>query len=170
VLAVAFGTAFGSAEAFGVSMALGAFLGGLIMGESELSHRAAEEALPMRDAFAVLFFTSVGMLLDPMFVLEHPLELLAVTLIVVVAKPVAAFGLVALLRQPRHTGLVVGAGLAQVGEFSFILAELGHSLGLLTDVGHNLILAAAIVSITVNPLLFRAVGRVEARRALAPAA
>ncbi len=157
VLAVAFGVAFGSAAAFGVSMALGAFLGGLVMGESELSHRAAEEALPMRDAFAVLFFTSVGMLFDPSFIFEHPLELLAVTLIVVVAKPAAAFGIVALLRQPTRTGLVVGAGLAQVGEFSFILAELGGSLGLISEMGHNLILAAAIVSITLNPLAFRLV-------------
>lgn len=162
VLAIAFGVAFGSATAFGVSMALGAFLAGLIMGESDLSHRAAQEALPMRDAFAVLFFISVGMLFDPAFVLEYPLELLAVLLIVLVAKPLAAFGVVMILRQPPRTGLVVAAGLAQVGEFSFILAELGDSLDLLPREGHSLILAAAIVSITLNPLMFRMIEPVEA--------
>jgi len=154
VLALAFGMAFSSAALFGVSMALGAFLAGLVMGESELSHRAAEEALPMRDAFAVLFFTSVGMLFDPSVIVQYPLELLAVLLIVIVVKPAAAFALVRVLRRPHRTGLVVGAGLAQIGEFSFILAELGRSLQILPPAGHSLILAAAIVSIAINPLAF----------------
>jgi CPA2 family monovalent cation:H+ antiporter-2 len=162
VLAIAFGVAFGSAAVFGVSMALGAFLGGLVVGESELSHRAAEEALPMRDAFAVLFFVSVGMLFDPAVLLEHPLRLLAVVTIVIVAKPLAAFLIVVLLRHPTRTGLVVGAGLAQIGEFSFIFAELGASLGLLPEEGHSVILAAAITSITLNPALFGMVEPIEA--------
>ncbi len=162
VLALAFGLAFGSATFAGVSMALGAFLAGLIMGESDLSHRAAEEALPMRDAFSVLFFISVGMLFDPVLVAAHPFQLLAVVLIVVVAKPLVAFPLALLFGQPTRTGLVVGAGLAQIGEFSFILAEMGTALGLLPEEGRSLILAAAIVSITVNAGLFRTIEPLEA--------
>ncbi len=162
VLAVAFGVAFGSAEVFGVSMALGAFLGGLVVGESELSHRAAEEALPLRDAFAVLFFVSVGMLFDPSLLTQAPGELVAIVAIIVIAKPIAAFAFVALLGHPTRTGLVVAAGLAQIGEFSFILAELGDDLDLITPAAHGLILAAAIVSITLNPLLFAMVDPLEA--------
>ncbi|MCC6238472.1 MAG: cation:proton antiporter, partial [Dehalococcoidia bacterium] len=162
VLAVAFGVAFGSAEVFGVSMALGAFLGGLVVGESELSHRAAEEALPMRDAFAVLFFVSVGMLFDPSLLAQAPLQLVAIVAIIVIAKPIAAFAFVAVLGHPTRTGLVVAAGLAQIGEFSFILAELGDDLDLITPEAHGLILAAAIVSITLNPLLFAMIEPLEA--------
>jgi CPA2 family monovalent cation:H+ antiporter-2 len=162
VLAVAFGIAFGSAVIFGVSFALGAFLAGLVVGESDLSHQAAEDALPLRDAFAVLFFVSVGMLFDPSILLASPWHVAAVVAIIIVAKPVAAFLLVVALRRPARTGLVVGAGLAQIGEFSFILAELGRSLGLLPDEGYNLVLAGALISITLNPLFFKAIRPLEA--------
>jgi CPA2 family monovalent cation:H+ antiporter-2 len=172
VLAVAFGVAFGSSMLFGVSLALGAFLAGLVVGESDLSHRAAEDALPLRDAFAVLFFVSVGMLFDPSILLTAPLHVLAVVAIIVLAKPILSFLLVVGLRRPVRTGLVVGAGRAQIGEFSFILAELGRSLGMLPTEGYNLLLAGALVSITLNPILFRLVdplgmwltGRAGARR------
>jgi CPA2 family monovalent cation:H+ antiporter-2 len=163
VLAVALGVAFGSAVLFGVSFALGAFLAGMVVGESDLSHQAAEDALPLRDAFAVLFFVSVGMLFDPSFLLASPGRVLAVLLMIVVAKPLVAFLLVAALGYPVRTGLIVAAGLAQIGEFSFILAELGRSLGLLPDEGHSLILAGALLSITLNPLLFRAIEPIESR-------
>jgi CPA2 family monovalent cation:H+ antiporter-2 len=133
-----------------------------VVGESELSHRAAEEALPMRDAFAVLFFVSVGMLFDPNVLLEHPLQLAAVVAIIVIAKPLAAYLFVALRGYPRRTGLVVGAGLAQIGEFSFIMSEVGDSLDLISPEGHSLILAGAIVSITLNPLLFGLIDPIEA--------
>jgi len=162
VLAVAFGIAFGSAVLFGVSLALGAFLAGLVVGESDLSHQAAEDALPLRDAFAVLFFVSVGMLFDPSILLASPGRVLAVVAIIVLAKPVISFLLVVGLRRPARTGLIVGAGRAQIGEFSFILAELGRSLGMLPDEGYSLVLAGALISITVNPLLFRLVAPLEA--------
>jgi CPA2 family monovalent cation:H+ antiporter-2 len=158
VLAVAFGIAFGSSVLFGVSLALGAFLAGLVVGESDLSHQAAEEALPLRDAFAVLFFVSVGMLFDPSVLLTSPGPVLAVVALVVVAKPLAALVLVRGLGRPTRTGLIVGAGLGQIGEFSFILAELGRSLGMLPTEGYNLILAGALISITLNPVLFRLIG------------
>jgi CPA2 family monovalent cation:H+ antiporter-2 len=158
VLAVAFGIAFGSSVLFGVSLALGAFLAGLVVGESDLSHQAAEEALPLRDAFAVLFFVSVGMLFDPSVLLTSPVHVLAVVALIVVAKPLAALVLVRGLGRPTRTGLIVGAGLGQIGEFSFILAELGRSLGMLPTEGYNLILAGALISITLNPVLFRLIG------------
>jgi CPA2 family monovalent cation:H+ antiporter-2 len=158
VLAVAFGIAFGSSVLFGVSLALGAFLAGLVVGESDLSHRAAEDALPLRDAFAVLFFVSVGMLLDPSVLWTSPGRVLAVVAIVMVAKPLISFLLVVALGRPARTGRIVGAGRAQIGEFSFILAELGRSLGMLPDEGYNLILAGALISITLNPVLFRLIG------------
>jgi monovalent cation:H+ antiporter-2, CPA2 family len=145
-----------------VSLALGAFLAGLVVGESDLSHQAAEDALPLRDAFAVLFFVSVGMLFDPSILLTSPLHVLAVVAIIVLAKPLVALLLVMVLGRPARTGLIVGAGLAQIGEFSFILAELGRSLGMLPDEGYNLILAGALISITLNPLLFRLIGPLEA--------
>jgi K+:H+ antiporter len=162
VLAIALGIAFLSAVVFGVSLASGAFLAGVVVSESDLSHQAATDALPLRDAFAVLFFVSVGMLFDPTFLLSAPLQVLAVLTVVVLGKGLTALAIVAVLGHPLRTGLTVAAGLAQVGEFSFILADLGRSLGLLPGEGHSLILAAAIVSITVNPLLFAAVGPVEA--------
>lgn len=161
ILALALGVAFGSAVLFGVSLALGAFLAGLVVGESDLSHQAAEDALPLRDAFAVLFFVSVGMLFDPSILLRSPGYVLAVVFVIVVAKPLAAFLIVAALGRPVRTGLIVAAGLAQIGEFSFILSELGRTLGLLPDEAYNLILAGALLSITLNPLLFRAITPIE---------
>jgi CPA2 family monovalent cation:H+ antiporter-2 len=155
VIAAAVGIAFGSAELFGVSFALGAFFAGMVLRESELSHRAAQESLPLRDAFSVLFFVSVGMLFDPMVLVQHPLHVLAVVAIILVGKSLAAFLLVVALRYPVNTAITVSASLAQIGEFSFILAALGIKLGLLPQLGQNLILAGAIISIAVNPLLFK---------------
>jgi len=168
VLAVAIGIAFAAYALFGVSFALGAFLAGVVLNESPVSHRAGEEALPLRDAFAVLFFVSVGMLLDPSFLVQEPLAVVLVTLLVVVAKAAAAFVIVALLRRPVRVGLTVAAGLAQVGEFSFILATLGLTLGLIPDEAFQLVVAAALVSITLNPFVFRLVEPVERRIALRP--
>ena len=156
VLAIALGVAFGAAKLFGVSLALGAFFAGMILSESELSHRAAEESLPLRDAFAVLFFVSVGMLFDPTIVLREPLPVLAVVFIIVIGKSLAAFLIVLAFRHPIGTALTISASLAQIGEFSFILAELGVRLGLLPGEGRDLILAGAILSILVNPLVFAA--------------
>ncbi|MDB5104896.1 MAG: sodium:proton antiporter [Fibrobacteres bacterium] len=155
VAAVAF--AYGSAELFGVSMALGAFFAGMVLQESDLSLRAAEESLPFRDAFSVLFFVSVGMLFDPRVLLEHPLKVLGVLAVIVLGKSLAAFALVLLLRYPLNTALTVSASLAQIGEFSFILAGLGMSLGLLSQDGYSLILAGSLLSIALNPLLFQAI-------------
>jgi CPA2 family monovalent cation:H+ antiporter-2 len=157
VIAVAIGIAYGSASLFGVSFALGAFFAGMVLRESALSHRAAEESLPLREAFAVLFFVSVGMLFNPNIVLEKPLETLAVVAIIVFGKSLAAFVLVLVLRYPLNTALTVSASLAQIGEFAFILAALGLSLGLLPPDGHSLILAGAIFSIALNPFVFKAI-------------
>jgi monovalent cation:H+ antiporter-2, CPA2 family len=161
ILVLALGIAVGSAKLFGASMALGAFLAGMIVGTSDFSHRAASEALPMRDAFAVLFFVSVGMLFDPKHLLEAPGLVAATLAIILVGKPIAALGIVLLLRYPLRVGLAVAVALAQIGEFSFILATLGRELGLLADSANNALVAAAIVSITLNPLLYRSVSRVE---------
>ncbi|HVS01046.1 MAG TPA: YbaL family putative K(+) efflux transporter [Thermoanaerobaculia bacterium] len=157
VIAAAVGIAYASAELFGVSFALGAFFAGMVMRESALSHRAASESLPLRDAFSVLFFVSVGMLFDPMVLLREPLRLLAVLAIILIGKSLAAFLLVLVFRYPLNTALTVSASLAQIGEFSFILASLGVSLGVLPEEGQSLILAGAILSIALNPLLFQAV-------------
>jgi monovalent cation:H+ antiporter-2, CPA2 family len=161
VLAIAIGIAVAAYAVFGVSFALGAFLAGVVLNESEISHEAAEEALPLRDAFAVLFFVSVGMLFDPAYVLAHPGAIALVTLLVVVAKSLAAFLLVVLLRRPLRVALTVGAALSQVGEFSFILATLGLTLGLIPEDGFQLVVAAALVSITLNPFLFRLIEPAE---------
>ena len=157
VLAIALGVAFGAANLFGVSLALGAFFAGMIMSESELSHQAAEESLPLRDAFSVLFFVSVGMLFDPFSLLAHPGPVLAVLFIILIGKSVAAFLIVLAFRHPMSTALIISASLAQIGEFSFILAELGVGLGLLPEEGRDLILAGAILSIVLNPVMFAAV-------------
>lgn len=154
VLAIALGVAFGAAKLFGVSLALGAFFAGMIMSESELSHRAAEESLPLRDAFSVLFFVSVGMLFDPLSLISNGLPILATLAIVVVGKSIAAFVIVIAFRYPIATALMISASLAQIGEFSFILAELGVGLKLLPEQGRDLILAGAILSILLNPLMF----------------
>jgi CPA2 family monovalent cation:H+ antiporter-2 len=169
VLAIALGVAFGAANLFGVSLALGAFFAGMIMSESELSHQAAEESLPLRDAFAVLFFVSVGMLFNPMSLIETPLPILATLFIIVIGKSVAAFLIVTAFRYPVSTALVISASLAQIGEFSFILADLGVSLGLLPQQGRDLILAGAILSILLNPVAFWLVDRYKARAASVPA-
>jgi CPA2 family monovalent cation:H+ antiporter-2 len=172
VIAVAVGIAYGSAMLFGVSFALGAFFAGMVMRESHLSHRAAQESLPLRDAFSVLFFVSVGMLFDPDIVMQQPLRVLVVVAIIVTGKSLAAFLLVLAFRYPLNTALTVSASLAQIGEFSFILAALGVSLGLLPIEGQNLILAGALISITLNPLVFQMIEPVQtwirSRSQLAP--
>lgn len=162
VVAAALGIAFASAKLFGVSFALGAFFAGMVLRESEFSHRAAEETLPLRDAFAVLFFVSVGMLFDPMILVQQPLAVLAVVAIIILGKSLAAALLVIAFRYPLNTALTVSASLAQIGEFSFILAGLGLSLGLLPVEGQSLILAGAIISIALNPLLFSAIEPIQA--------
>ncbi|HKV07475.1 MAG TPA: YbaL family putative K(+) efflux transporter [Thermoanaerobaculia bacterium] len=157
VLAVALGIAYGSAALFDVSLALGAFFAGVVLSESDLSHRAAADSLPMQDAFAVLFFVSVGMLFDPTIVVREPLPILAVLLVVVLGKSLAALAIVLVFGYPVSTALIVSASLAQIGEFSFILAGLGVTLGLLPPEGRDLILTGALLSITLNPLVFKAV-------------
>ena len=159
VLALALGIAFGAVEFFDVSFALGAFFAGMVLNESELSHRAAHDTLPLRDAFAVLFFVSVGMLFDPMILLEQPLAVLGALAIIVLGKSIAAWLLVTLLGHSRRTALTISVSLAQIGEFAFILAGLGISLGMLSDEGRNLVLAAAILSIMLNPILFTVLER-----------
>ncbi|WP_062231539.1 YbaL family putative K(+) efflux transporter [Aureimonas sp. N4] len=159
VLAIALGVAFGAASLFGVSLALGAFFAGMIMSESELSHRAAEDSLPLRDAFAVLFFVSVGMLFDPASLISDPLPVLATLLIIVVGKSLVAFALVRLFGHPTSTALTISVSLAQIGEFSFILATLGLNLKILPPEAKNLILGGAILSIVLNPFLFAWVDR-----------
>ncbi|MBX3503264.1 MAG: Kef family K(+) transporter [Alphaproteobacteria bacterium] len=161
VLAIALGVAFGAAKLFGVSLALGAFFAGMILSESELSHQAAQESLPLRDAFAVLFFVSVGMLFDPASVVRDPLPVLAVLFIIIVGKSIAAFLIVIAFRHSTGTALTISASLAQIGEFSFILAELGVGLKLLPEQGRDLILAGAILSILFNPVAFTSVGRLQ---------
>ena len=161
VLAIALGVAYGAAQLFGVSLALGAFFAGMIMSESPLSQQAAEESLPLRDAFSVLFFVSVGMLFDPYSLVDNPLPVLATLFIIVIGKSVAAFVIVVAFRYPVGTALIISASLAQIGEFSFILAELGVGLNLLPEQGRDLILAGAILSIVINPLLFAGVDRMK---------
>lgn len=168
VLSVALGVAFIASELFGVSLALGAFLAGMILSDSPLSQRAAEEALPFRDAFAVLFFVSVGMVFDPAVVVKAPLGLVLI-LLVVFASAAIAVGVARLLGQSWQTALLLGAGLAQIGEFSFILADLGVGLKILPAIGRDLILATSIVTIFVNPLVFAGVSRLCRRYALVPA-
>ncbi len=157
VLAVALGIAFGSSRLFGVSMALGAFLGGMVVGRSDFSLRAATEALPLRDAFAVLFFVSVGMLVDPRAVVDAPWLVAATLAVVVLGKPAVSFVLARLLGQPARSSLSVGLALGQIGEFSFILVGMGVTLGLVTPVARSALILAAIVSIALNPLLRRLV-------------
>ncbi|KVZ30087.1 sodium:proton antiporter [Burkholderia multivorans] len=157
MIAAAVGIAFGAAKLFDVSFALGAFFAGMMMRESEFSRRAADETLPLRDAFSVLFFISVGMLFDPKVLLNEPLHVVEVAAIVLIGKTLAAVALVVAFRYPLNTALIVGAGLAQIGEFSFILAGLGRSLGLLSAEGQNLILAVALISIALNSVAFAAI-------------
>lgn len=164
VFVIALGAAFAAAELFGVSFALGAFFAGMILSESPLSQRAAEETLPLRDAFAVIFFVSVGMLFKPAILIEEPLAVLATLAIILIGKSLAAFAIIRLFRYPPSTALLVSISLAQIGEFSFILAGLGVDLGLLPERGRSLILAGAILSILLNPLLFAGLDLLQARR------
>jgi len=161
VLAVALGIAVGAAFLFGVSFALGAFLAGIVINESDLSYEAAANALPLRDAFAVLFFVSVGMLFDPTILVSSPFRVLAVVGIIVLGKSLAALAIVLAFGHPTRTALTVAASLGQIGEFSFILAALGVSLGVLPAEARSLILAGALLSITLNPILFRAIDSLE---------
>ncbi len=161
VLSLSVGIAYASAMIFDVSFALGAFFAGMVLNGSELSHDAAEKSLPFRDAFAVLFFVSVGMLFDPSILVEEPLAVLAVTFIVVLGKSIAAYVIVLMFGYGTGTALTISASLAQVGEFSFILATLGLSLGILPQEGLDLILAGAIVSITLNPFMFKLIAKLE---------
>ena len=161
VLAVALGIAYGSAALFDVSFALGAFFAGVVLSESELSHKAGEDSLPLQDAFGVLFFVSVGMLFNPMIVLQEPLAVVAVLLVIFIGNSLVALVIVLLFRYPMRTALSVSVSLAQIGEFSFILAGLGLTLGLLPSHGRDLVLAGALLSIAVNPLIFAAVPAVE---------
>ena len=161
VVAAAVSIAYGSYAVFGVSMALGAFFAGMVVKESDFSHRAEEETLPLREIFSILFFVSVGMLFDPSILIEEPFRILAVIAIIMVGKTLAAIALVLFFRYPINTALTVGASLAQIGEFSFILATLGLSLGLLTPDAQNLILAGALFSITLNSFVFSAIEPVQ---------
>lgn len=157
VVVAAIGIAYGAAQLFSVSFALGAFFAGTVMRESEFSHRAAEESLPLRDAFSVLFFVSVGMLFEPAVLLNQPFQVIGVVAIIIFGKSLAALVIVLAFRYPLNTALTVSASLAQIGEFSFILAGLGLSLGLLPAEGMSLVLAGALISIALNPLLFAAI-------------
>ncbi|WP_439547713.1 cation:proton antiporter domain-containing protein [Falsiroseomonas sp.] len=159
VYAVALGVAYGAAALFGVSFALGAFFAGMVMGESRLSQRAAEEALPLRDAFAVLFFVSVGMLFNPAVLVESPMAVLATVAIIVIGKSAAAYAIVRAFGHPAATAMTISVSLAQIGEFSFILMGLGVTLGLVDGHARDLVLAGAIISILLNPFLFAAVER-----------
>ncbi|MBF7689717.1 cation:proton antiporter [Acinetobacter pollinis] len=161
VVACAVSIAYGAYAVFGVSMALGAFFAGMVVKESDFCHRAEEELLPLREVFAILFFVSVGMLFDPRIIIEQPLHILSVIAIITIGKTLAAMALVLFFRYPLNTALTVGASLAQIGEFSFILAALGISLGLLTTEAQNLILAGALFSITLNSFMFYAIEPVQ---------
>ena len=164
VLAIALGVAFGSAKLFGVSFALGAFFAGMLL-NGDLSHKAASDSLPLRDAFAVLFFVSVGMLFDPMILVEQPIPVVATFLIIVVGKSAAAYLIVRAFKHPSDTALTISASLAQIGEFSFILAALGVSLGILPEEGRDLVLAGSLLSIIANPMIFGWLDVWQARRA-----
>jgi monovalent cation:H+ antiporter-2, CPA2 family len=168
VLAIALGVAYGAALLFGVSFALGAFFAGMVMSESELSQSATREALPLRDAFAVLFFVSVGMLFEPAIIIRQPLPLLATLFIILLGKSLAAYAIVRSFRYSSGTALTIAASLAQIGEFSFILASLGVSLQILPEDGRDLILAGAIASIVLNPVVFEFVERLRPRLSGAP--
>ena len=161
VLVFSIAIAAGAYALFGASMALGAFLAGMVVALSPASHQAAADALPLRDAFAVLFFVSVGMIFDPIYIVREPLMILAALGIILLAKPLAALAIVTILGHSAHTALTVAIGLAQIGEFSFILSDLARREGLMPEEGHNVLVAAAIISITLNPLLFRSIPRIE---------
>lgn len=168
IVALALGVAVGSAEIFGTSFALGAFFAGTVLHESDFDHRAAETLQPLQDAFAALFFVAAGMLFDPSIVVRYPLRVAIVAAIIIIGKSLAALGIVLALRRPLRTALTVAAALSQIGEFSFILAALGVRLGLLSAEGFQLIVAGALLSITLNPLTFRLAARPALSRTPAP--
>jgi CPA2 family monovalent cation:H+ antiporter-2 len=170
VLSCAMGVAFGAAELFGVSFALGAFFAGMLLNESPFGHKAAEDSLPLRDAFAVLFFVSVGMLFDPWILVEQPLEVLETLAIIIVGKSLAAWAVVRMLGKPNEIALTIAASLAQIGEFSFILIGLGVTLGVMGEEARDLVLAGAILSIMLNPLLFALLARRQQRKIAPPEA
>ena len=155
------GVSYGSAVLFGVSFALGAFFAGMILNSSQFNHQAADDSRPLRDAFAVLFFVAVGMLFNPSILLDEPLLVLATVLIIVLGKGLAALLIVLAFRKPLSTALTIAVSLAQIGEFSFILASLGVSLELMPEVGRDLILAGAIIAILLNPMLFSLLDRLQ---------
>ncbi len=161
VLAIALCVAFGAAKLFGVSFAIGAFFAGMILSESELSHRAAQETLPLRDAFAVLFFVSMGMLLNPNILIAKPVLLLATVSIIILGKSIAAYLIMLTFRYPQYTAITISVSLAQIGEFSFILADLGLKLKILSEEAQDIIIAAAIISIFINPMLFKLLDRFD---------
>jgi CPA2 family monovalent cation:H+ antiporter-2 len=169
VVAAAIGIGFGAAELLGLSFALGAFFAGVVVSESDHSHRAAVELQPLQDAFTALFFVAIGMLFDPSIIVRRPLEILAVVMVIVLGKPAAALMIVLVSRHPLGTALMVAASLAQIGEFSFILAELGMALRLLSAEGQSLIVAGALISITLNSFLVRAAAAVQRRLDSPPA-
>jgi CPA2 family monovalent cation:H+ antiporter-2 len=160
-LAIALGLAFGAAKLFDVSFALGAFFAGVVLSESELSHKAAANSLPLQDAFAVLFFVSVGMQFDPAIIFAEPVKVLGVAAVILVGKSIIAFAIVWVMGYPLSSALTASAALAQIGEFSFILAGLGITYGLMPNAGLGLILAGALISITLNPLVFALTDRVN---------
>ena len=162
VLAIALGIAFIAYEVFGASFALGAFVAGLVLNGTPLGHNAAERSLPLRDAFAVLFFVSVGMLFDPGILVREPGAVLSVLLIIIVGKSAAALAITTVFKLDRRTSLTVAASLAQIGEFSFILAALGMALGAMSRETHDLILAGALLSISINPFVFKLIDRMGA--------
>ncbi|HTR41868.1 MAG TPA: cation:proton antiporter [Pseudomonadales bacterium] len=159
VVTIAIGVAYGASELFGCSFALGAFFAGVVVNQSDLHHRAADALLPLQHSFGTLFFVAIGMLFDPMILVRHPFQVLAVVAIIVIGKSLAAFGIVLLLRKPLSMALLVSAALAQIGEFSFILSALGVSLGVLTNEAENLIIGGALISILINPLGFQLIRR-----------
>jgi CPA2 family monovalent cation:H+ antiporter-2 len=161
VIALALGIAYGSAKLFGTSFALGAFFAGVVINQSDLNHRAAATLEPLQDAFGTLFFVAIGMLFDPIILVKHPGEVLAVLGIIVIGKSIAALAIVLLLHRPLSMALMVSGALAQIGEFSFILAALGISLGLLSDEAENLIIAGSLLSIMLNPLVFFLITRIR---------
>ena len=168
-LTLALGIAWVAYELFDASFALGAFLAGVVLNGTKFTHKIAEDSLPLRDTFAVLFFVSVGMLFDPMTLVREPIGVAAVVAIIVIGKAAAALAITTLYKLPLRTGMMIAASLAQIGEFSFVLAGMGVRLELLSEDTYNLILASALISIAVNPLLFKAAERIAARATPAPA-
>ncbi len=169
-LTLALGVAYLASELFDASFALGAFLAGVVMNGTKFTHKIAEDSLPLRDTFAVLFFVSVGMLFDPMTVVREPIGVLAVVFIIIIGKSAAALAITSLYKLSLRTGLMIAASLAQIGEFSFVLAGMGVRLDLLSDETYNLILASALISIALNPVMFRVADAIASKTETPPPA